>query len=775
MLNIIESFLVDIGIAVNPETLKQSEKDLNKNKQNVQKSAADIDKANKGNADTHKKASDEIKKNNESVGKSNLVLSKEFVAGVTAMGAALTGWVMGIQAVAKEYEGLYYAQKRGVGEGADIKAFGSSISKMGGDADDATQSLEALAQKMRQNPGEEGLLQSIGVQTRDAKGQLKGVAEMMPDLADQFAKMPYYMAAQYAQAMGISERTMMAMRSNPAEFRKHQDEYRAQLKAMGLDVNQAEQASKDFDNSLRGVQEQFQIAGSILAIKVMPVLNRITDWMQKNPKTVQAIAVGLAALSAAAIGLGVAMGVASLATTAFTLAASPVLWLVMAIVAIIGALIAAYAKWSGDIGISFDWKGLSKLIHAAGDEVNYVSQKILELLGNYKSWAEAKQDFLKGLHGESDPTANMTDEQKAEYYRETKAGNRQTYTRALTDEERGKYSLQESHATDYIIAKNILIAKQKAAIKVLEAIPTESNLQSAKEQRAKLAQLEHDLEGDIKRRDEAREILKRGTMTVTNDYASNQPSQEPQGAGYRAGKFIRSAGRGIKSLFDAVGSGEGGYNSVNYGSARGYKSGKENLTAMTFGEILERQKNKEFNAVGKGQWIRGTLIEDMKKAGLNEKSIFTEENQNKLFYAGLPDVVKLFIAGKASISQAQDAMAKKWASVGVSQNMSVKDKFGTRFIKQGQSYYEGVANNHANAKTTRNVVEMLKRNSYPLGVNPSNLSGAQTNNVSYTNNITVNGVSDASEAARLTGSAVAMANQRHQYRTTVKHRQKVAT
>jgi hypothetical protein len=50
--------------------------------------------------------------------------------------------------------------------------------QVGGSADSAMSSLESLARFIRTNPGAEGFLNRLGVQTRDASGNMRDMASI---------------------------------------------------------------------------------------------------------------------------------------------------------------------------------------------------------------------------------------------------------------------------------------------------------------------------------------------------------------------------------------------------------------------------------------------------------------------------------------------------------------------------------------------------------------------------------------------------------------------
>ncbi|MFH3651559.1 hypothetical protein WAH63_20860, partial [Acinetobacter baumannii] len=83
---------------------------------------------------------------------------------------------------------------------SNIRAYGDAISQMGGNAQNALQSLENVAQKMRNSPGYEGMLTGRGVASRDGNGQLRDRVEVMKDLSKTMKGMDYYQANAYASS-----------------------------------------------------------------------------------------------------------------------------------------------------------------------------------------------------------------------------------------------------------------------------------------------------------------------------------------------------------------------------------------------------------------------------------------------------------------------------------------------------------------------------------------------------------------------------------------------
>ena len=178
------------------------------------------------------------------------------IAGVTAnvfkMAVAVEGAALTVTAftakIASGLDNLYWASQRTGASVAGIKALGYAASQTGSDAASAQGSLESLSRFMRNNPGAEGFLNRLGVQTRDANGNMKDMASVFSGVGDKLKSMPYYRANQYAQMLGIDENTLMAMRRGMTGFTA---EYSAMAKTIGYNADQAAAGSNRFMTSLR--------------------------------------------------------------------------------------------------------------------------------------------------------------------------------------------------------------------------------------------------------------------------------------------------------------------------------------------------------------------------------------------------------------------------------------------------------------------------------------------------------------------------------------------
>lgn len=179
-----------------------------------------------------------------------------FVKGITAASSAV---LASVTAIEDNLERLYFASQRTKASAENIRAFGFALGQMGSSAGAALETIENLARFMRNSPGASGLIQSIGVQTQDANGALRDTSEILRDLGKQFATMPYYRANAYAQALGIDEKTLMALRQGLGDFG---DDYRNMLLKAGLNLDDATKKSHAFMVETRTLGSAFAILGT---------------------------------------------------------------------------------------------------------------------------------------------------------------------------------------------------------------------------------------------------------------------------------------------------------------------------------------------------------------------------------------------------------------------------------------------------------------------------------------------------------------------------------
>ena len=169
----------------------------------------------------------------------------------------------------------------------------------------------------------------------------------------------------------------------------------------------------------------------------------------------------------------------------------------------------------------------------------------------------------------------------------------------------------------------------------------------------------------------------------------------------------------FSAVADAVGFGEGDYNSVNRGAdprtGKSHGSTKANLSEMTINQVLARNKKPfgdpdRMNAVGKYQIIASTMKGLVSKMGLTGEEKLTPEMQDRLFMALMPNATTDYVFGRsADRNAAITGLAKEYASIGVPVDM----KGYVQNVRAGQSFYQGYGGNKANPQSLSKVAAAL--------------------------------------------------------------------
>ncbi len=182
-------------------------------------------------------------------------------ANVIKMGLAVEGTALSVVAftakIASGLDNLYWASQRTGATVQGIQSIGYAVSQVGGSVDAARSSLENLSRFIRNNPGAEGFLNRLGVQTRDASGNMRDMAAIFTGVGKKLSDMPYYRANQYAQMLGIDENTLMAVRRGVGGF---SGQYSAMAKAIGFNADEAALSSNRFMTSLKSLGEMAGMA-----------------------------------------------------------------------------------------------------------------------------------------------------------------------------------------------------------------------------------------------------------------------------------------------------------------------------------------------------------------------------------------------------------------------------------------------------------------------------------------------------------------------------------
>ena len=209
-------------------------------------------------------------------------------------------------------------------------------------------------------------------------------------------------------------------------------------------------------------------------------------------------------------------------------------------------------------------------------------------------------------------------------------------------------------------------------------------------------------------------------------YENESMQQQPSGGG----------GGDSSGLFELIAGGEGGYESINRGSADDSRGGAKkylgkNLQDMTISEIMSLQSKGKVSAVGKYQIVTGTMpgfVKWLQSKGYDPKNTKYNAKIQDLYpqytvESKRPKVGQFLSGSMNDVQKANLELAAEFASVGVPFDMKAGSYGGgwpKRDIKKGESLYSGKGRNRASI-TPEQVKNALKQAKSSGG----NISSAQ--------------------------------------------------
>ena len=356
-------------------------------------------------------------------------------ANVIKMGLAVEGAALSVVAftakIASGLDNLYWASQRTGATVQGIQSIGYAVSQVGGSVDAAQSSLESLSRFIRNNPGAEGFLNRLGVQTRDASGNMRDMAAIFTGVGQKLSGMPYYRANQYAQMLGIDENTLMAMRRGVGQFSA---QYSEMVKAIGFNADQAALSSNRFMTSLKSLGEMAGMArdkiGSNLADGLAGQIDNLRKKIIENfPK----IEVTITKVIKGILWLGEIVGrvafrivdgvgdiiewwgkldaetktlievigglVVAMRILNSTFWMSPV-GLITGLIVALGLLWEDYKTWKEGGNSLIDWEKWQRAIDKAKDAITWLRDHLLELKDGVGGWQNALEilgTFIAGV------------------------------------------------------------------------------------------------------------------------------------------------------------------------------------------------------------------------------------------------------------------------------------------------------------------------------------------------------------------------------------------
>ncbi|UQN68011.1 mannosyl-glycoprotein endo-beta-N-acetylglucosamidase [Burkholderia multivorans] len=613
---------------------------------------------------------------------------KQLIA--TVSGAALTVSA-GVAAFASKLERLYFVSQRTGASAANLRGFEFAARNMGVSAEAATGTIENLARFLRNNPAGEGYLATLGVQTRNANGELRDTVDIMSDLGKSLANKPTWLSSQYGNILGIDENLMLAMRNG--DFERLLKQYREMSQSTGLD--KAADDSHRFMTQLRGLGTTFEnlgirVEGAMLQ-KVGPQLDRFQRWVDEHADEIAA-KIGDIANTLLKIAEAAGPPLGKLVDTLLELDKATGGWSTKIILLGIALKAMGVFKIAGGI-----WKIVGALRAggaAASGATGLLSAMGVELAALASSAAAVGAAFLGWKIGD---------------------GVRDQIDGLITKLSGGRFrSLWD-----------ILTLKDRRGLDATGGY-TQEEIDSVKDGGG------------------AKLTPPRGAAPeAPAAAASAAPTVQATPADSRGlvGAMSRLADTAFGKL---IARGEGDYNSVNRGARGGYRAGTENLEGMTLAQVMAAQRAGQFNAAGRYQIIGSTLAEAARSLKLNGDEMFDRRLQDRIFEQYLVRnkrrAIADYVEGRSDdLRGALRAASREWASVADPDT--------------GRSYYAGKGNNRASITVAE--MEAALRNTRATYQPPAALAaqsaargGPAKVELHQSTQIHVNGASDPNAAGR---------------------------
>lgn len=203
----------------------------------------------------------------------------EAVAGIgkkaVGMGLALGAAVL---KASSDLSKMYMTASRSGTSISNIRAMGYALSQVGGDSEQAMQSIETLRTKFRDLPGlASGFSSAFNVNAIDKQtGKMRDMVDILTDLGKQWRNLSSAAVSQQASFLGIDPTTAELIRSG--EFERFYAQGKEMQKQMGVDLDDSAKRAAQFMSDINSIWETFKVGS-------MDILtSAVGDWMHNFAK-----------------------------------------------------------------------------------------------------------------------------------------------------------------------------------------------------------------------------------------------------------------------------------------------------------------------------------------------------------------------------------------------------------------------------------------------------------------------------------------------------------
>lgn len=214
----------------------------------------------------YKPNEEELKKFDTNIKRTEKVVN-ELGSSILKVGSVVSAEV---EEMSRHLEDLYFVAQRSNAAAGNLMSLRYAADQVGVGNNAITSSIEGLRRSMNLNPGTEGLVQRLGVQTRDANNGLRDTTQIMNDLVGKLKEMGgpgtpgFAVASRYAQMLGMDPDTLLMLEKNFAQFKQDQDDYRQRVASAGLNQKDIFNQSHQFQRDLRKLSSDVEIFGQLM-------------------------------------------------------------------------------------------------------------------------------------------------------------------------------------------------------------------------------------------------------------------------------------------------------------------------------------------------------------------------------------------------------------------------------------------------------------------------------------------------------------------------------
>ncbi|MBV4367922.1 phage tail tape measure protein [Erwinia phyllosphaerae] len=305
----------------------------------------------------------------------------------------------------------------------------------------------AKASAMLTTPGAEARLNKLGVNTRDASGQLKASSEIFSDASNTLGALPQSQALETAKQLGLAPDVLVAMQNGLGKFI---GDYNQLSASVGVNMATAVSGSDHFMTAQRKFDEVVELlqtkssgrltnglgdifdnlskqlldnapdvqrvldgavtlllwlaeTGEHVAIRLIQAVAELSSWWGSLDDTTQGLIGALGAVAAAWLVLN----------SAFLM--SPI-GIVIALAAGLFALYDSYKTWQEGGKTFIDWGAWAPGINAAKDALSWLLDKFTKLKDGTLDWKSGLQTLAAFMSGNWSPAMTGAVDRVKEYF-----------------------------------------------------------------------------------------------------------------------------------------------------------------------------------------------------------------------------------------------------------------------------------------------------------------------------------------------------------------------